>query len=519
MKPSIKRNTYYLFVLLSLLALVIPAQAQSEASSAYTGPQRELLKMYAADTWSSFVAMTYPNGLPSDNMDASGMLAGYTSPTNIGAYIWSTLAARDLQLIKPQEARMRIEQTLLTLATLEIHEDSGMYYNWYDPETGEKLTIWPPSGDPVYPFLSSVDNGWLATALFMVSNSIPQLRDQALELAETMDFGYYYDPDAGLLRGGFWVEPPPGCSIPGNYRGGEDVFYTCHHYGSFNTEPRIASYIGIAMGDVPEEHYYRMWRTFPDTCDWSWAEMQPTGEWHNYLGVDVFEGTYTYAGVRIVPSWGGSMFEAMMVPLFVPEEEWAPHSWGINHPLYVEAQIYHGMEDAQYGYWGFSPSNNPSGGYREYGVDAIGMNPDGYASNNDNTLVDFGFGDCPGREPQPIPPPEAYTNGVVTPHASFLALEFAPDEAIMNLENLRSDFEVYGPWGFWDAVNVDTGEVAYYVLALDQGMIMASLGNALRNDRLQHYFVHGQFENVIRPLIAIEEFTAGRVAEAEMILP
>jgi hypothetical protein len=137
------------------------------------------------------------------------------------------------------------------------------------------------------------------------------------------------------------------------------------------------------------------------------------------------------------------------------------------------------------------------------------MEPNGYPSNNDFTLVDYGFGDCPGREPQPLPPPSAYTNGVVTPHASFLALDFAPEASLENLANLRNDFDVYGEWGFWDSVNVDTGEVSYFVLALDQGMIMAALGNALRNDGLQHYFTQGEIEQAIRPLLAIEEFTAG----------
>ena len=42
-------------------------------------------------------------------------------------------------------------------------------------------------------------------------------------------------------------------------------------------------------------------------------------------------------------------------------------------------------------------------------------------SNEDGTLVDHGFAGCPGRDPQPDPPPSAYTNGVVTPHAAFLA--------------------------------------------------------------------------------------------------
>ena len=99
-----------------------------------------------------------------------------------------------------------------------------------------------------------------------------------------MDFGFYYDPAAGLLRGGFWDEPPPGCSTLGNYRGGPDVYYTCHHYGALNTEPRIASYIGIAEGQIPADALLQGWRTFPTTCDWGWQEMQPAGVTRNYLG-------------------------------------------------------------------------------------------------------------------------------------------------------------------------------------------------------------------------------------------
>ena len=147
----------------------------------------------------------------------------------------------------------------------------------------------------------------------------------------------------------------------------------------------------------------------------------------NYFGVDVFEGAYPYRGSLVVPSWGGSMFEALMVDLFVPESDWAPRSWRINHPLTVRAQILHGLVDAGYGYWGFSPANIPEGGYSVYGVDAIGLDPNGNPSNEDRTLVDRGYPGCPdGRPALPDPPPSAYTNGVVTPHAAFLALPYAP---------------------------------------------------------------------------------------------
>ncbi len=463
--------------------------------------QRQTLQMIAAATWQSFVVLTYPTGLPADHICATGERAPYTSPTNIAAYIWSTLVARDLRIITPIEAEARIQQTLQTLTSLECHTASGQFYNWYDAASGAKLTVWPPTGKPLAPFLSSVDNGWLATALMMVANALPQLRTQANAILEPMDFGFYYDPAVGLLRGGYW--PVPAARQVHSNR------YTCHHYGALNTETRIASYIGIAHGQIPAPHYFKMGRTFPQNCVWDEQEMQPHGVTKNYLGVDVFEGCYSYMGLNFVPSWGGSMFEALMVPLFVPEARWGPQSWAINHPLYVQAQIFHGMVEARYGYWGFSPSNNPAGGYREYGVDAIGMLADGYASNNDNTLVDYGFTDRPGRGPRASPLPSAYTNGVVTPHAVFLALDFAPTASLANLEKLGQDFAIYGPWGFWDAVNVATGEVSHTVLALDQGMIMMALGNVLCHNRPQRYFADGIVAATIRPLLALEEFSAG----------
>jgi hypothetical protein len=516
MKTKIRWSMSLLLILATLSFFVAPVQAQPRQLAAEASISQDnfsTLNQYAHDTWRSFEAMTYPEtGLPADNVSAEGVRAPYTSPTNIGLYIWSILSARDLEIIEPGQARLLIRRVLDTLERMERHPASGMYYNWYNPATGVKLTTWPPTGDPVYPFLSSVDNGWLATALIMVTNTVPQLRDRAEAIVDSMDFGFYYDPAAGLLRGGFWVEAPPGCSVLGNYRGrGPDVYYTCHHYGALNTEPRIASYIGIAKDGIPATHYFKMWRTFPDTCDWSWQEMSPEGVIRTYLGVDVYEGHYTYRGMNIVPSWGGSMFEALMVSLVVPEEEWGSRSWGVNHPLYVEAQIEHGLEEAHYGYWGFSPSNDPAGGYREYGIDPIGLNPDGYTSDEERTTVDYGFRDPTGsgycRPPQPLP--ESYGQGVVTPHASFLALDFAPDAALQNLANLRRDFESYSWGGFFDAVNVSTGDVSTYYLALDQGMIMAAIANELRNNRLQYYFTRGAIEAAVKPLLQMEEFTAG----------
>jgi hypothetical protein len=484
-----------------VIGLVTPLTAT--AAPAYSAAQRATLLGYARDTWDSFVAMTDPRtGLTADNVTAEGIRAKYTSPTNIASYIWSALAARDMGIISAADARKRIARTLTTLAKLE--RAHGQYYNWYDPESGDRLRVWPADGSRVYGFLSSVDNGWLAAALMMVANTVPESRAKANAILEDMNFGFYYDPGPGQLRGGAWTEVPPGCSVP-DTRDGTPVWFTCHHYGSLNTEPRIASYIGIARGQLPAAHYFRLFRTFPSTCDWGWQEMQPTGVTRTYEGVAVYEGTYEYRGMRMVPSWGGSMFEALMVPLLVPEEAWAPRSWGVNHPLYVRAQIEHGLKEAKYGYWGFSPSNNPAGGYREYGVDPIGLNPDGYASDQERTLVDYGFGDCRPAQKDP----KKYGRGVVTPHASFLALEFDPGAALANLAKVRKDFDAYGELGFYDAIDVVSGDVSRSYLALDQGMIMAAIGNALTADRLQSYFTAGAVTTVIKPLIAQEVFESG----------
>jgi hypothetical protein len=502
---------------LAVTGLALPSVTGASAQANKAG-DRAVLREYVADTWRSMAAMADPGtGLVSDNVGgdlAPADRAAYTSPTNIGAYMWSAVVARETGLISAAETKRRIALTLQTLPQLEKHEPSGMFYNWYDPRTGAKLTTWPVNGDVVHPFVSSVDNGWLATGLRVVIEEVPSLAKQAHRVLDPMDFGYYYNPAENQIRGGFWVEDPTpapgeGAEVPGNYRGGETVYYTGHHYGAFNTEPRMASYLGIAEKQIPQKHYFGTFRTFQsENCDYSWTEQSAAGHYETYLGQRVFEGAYQYRGMKLIPTWGGSMFEALMVPLFVPEEKWGVKSWALTHPTYVRAQIEHGMDEAKYGYWGFSPSNNPAGGYREYGVDPIGMEPNGYASDQERTYVDKGYVAQDGTACRPAQPePTSYGEGVVTPHASFLAYRYAPGAALKNLANLRKDFGAYGPGGFYDAVNVTTGEMSKRYLSLDQGMVMAALGNALAGDVLRKPFSHGPMEQRVAPLMRMEEFT------------
>ena len=101
--------------LAALLVAATPAQAAKLSTAERPAPQR-----HTADTWHSFDLMVDARtGAPADNVSAGGQRSGYTSPTNIGAYLWSTVGARETGLITRKEAAKRAGRTLRTLAGLE----------------------------------------------------------------------------------------------------------------------------------------------------------------------------------------------------------------------------------------------------------------------------------------------------------------------------------------------------------------------------------------------------------------
>jgi Protein of unknown function (DUF3131) len=110
---------------------------------ALTTDERATLLGYAKDTWRSFQELTWPNGLPADCLYHEGngwsRRLTHTSPTNIGAYLWSIVAAERLNLIDPVEAESRLDQTLKTLAGLE--RTHGFFLNELDPRSGTALNL------------------------------------------------------------------------------------------------------------------------------------------------------------------------------------------------------------------------------------------------------------------------------------------------------------------------------------------------------------------------------------------
>jgi hypothetical protein len=417
-----------------------------------------LLHRWAADTWRSFEAMADPvTGLPTDSIRASldpDTRSGYTSPTNIGGLMWSTVAARDLGLLDPAACRDRLVLLLSTVGRMEVHEESGMFYNWYDDRTGT-LVHRMPDGGTVRPFLSSVDNGWLATGLMVVAAAEPALSPSAHHVLDRMHFGVFHDATAGpegpggRLTGGFWDADPGQQTRRASFvPGSSDVLHTTHHYDLLDSEPRIASYVGIARSQIPPEHYA--------------ALHAPV---RHYRGRDV------------VPTFGGSMFEALMPALFVPEAAWAPGTWGVNEARTVALQREYALDEKQYGYWGFSPSARPGEGYSVFGVPPISWTEHGYPSELDGEVV-------------------------VTPHASAMALLVEPDEAADNLRRIERDLGAYGPGGFLDSVDTRTGRHADRYLSLDQSMVLAAVANVLAGDCLRRWFCTPEVEEVLRPVVS-----------------
>ncbi len=273
---------------LPLLALwsFAPAIARWASRPGTTSPiaplsadERRALQSIARRTWSFFTTFVTAesNHLPPDNFQETPqpVLACRTSPTNIGLYLLSAVAARDFGWIGSPELADRVEATLATVKSLEHHR--GHLFNWYDTHDCRAL-------EPKY--VSSVDSGNLAGALVAVSNALReptsgspvvdaplahrlrQLAAEALAMVMAMEFGFLFDPQRMLFSIGYRA-------ADGSLDEGR--------YDLLASEARVLSFIAIAKGDVPMRHWFRLGRL-----------LTPAGS------------------DSVLMSWSGSMFEYLM---------------------------------------------------------------------------------------------------------------------------------------------------------------------------------------------------------------
>ncbi|MBI2207665.1 MAG: cellobiose phosphorylase [Candidatus Rokubacteria bacterium] len=260
------------------------------------------------------------------------------------------------------------------------------------------------------------------TARTMLS-SLEALARRAEALVETMDFAFLYDERRRLFHIGH--------DVTADRR-------DPHHYDLLASEARLASFVAIAKGDVPEEH----WR-------------------HLARPLSRVNGAVTLL------SWSGTMFEYLMPRLLLGE---APESLvGRACAAAVETQIAYAVRRAVP--WGISESGYYRfDAHRNYQYRAFGVPDLGFKRGLEEDLV-------------------------VAPYASLLALPFAPSEVIANLARLDG-LGLVGRYGLYEAVDFTTSRleagrphaIVRSFMAHHQGMILTAIDNVLHGEPMVRRF-------------------------------
>jgi len=237
------------------------------------------------------------------------------------------------------------------------------------------------------------------------------------------DYDFLYDDSRHLLAIGYNADK----------RRQDDSFYDL-----LASESRLGSFIGIAQGKLPVEHWFRLGRQI----------------------------TF-YRGKTILLSWGGSMFEYLMPRLVMPDYE---HTLlGQTCEAIVDSQIDYGKKRGVP--WGISESaENSTDAHLNYQYRSFGVPGLGFKRELANDLV-------------------------VAPYATVLALMVKPQQACENMERMAADgYE--GRYGFYEAIDFTksrlSGEQSPALIrsfmAHHQGMSIISLVNILTGSAMIRRF-------------------------------
>ncbi|MBR0231261.1 MAG: hypothetical protein IJQ53_03445 [Clostridia bacterium] len=253
-----------------------PIDGGRELSPHADARRAEILKAHAADMWRFFAdnVSERTHWLPPDNVQLSPVAAtAYrTSPTNIGFYLVSVMAANDFGFIGEDEMLCRLENAVSSVEALEKHR--GVLYNWYD------LTGLSVIGDR---FVSSVDGGNFAAMLSALRQGLLERGEDGRRLAlaarcgrllEQTDLSALYDSEREL----FYI----GVNDCGEPAGDS-------HYDMLMSEMRLTSYYALASGEVPKKHWRALGRAVTSA--------------RGHIGMF---------------SWSGTAFEYLMPQLFMP---------------------------------------------------------------------------------------------------------------------------------------------------------------------------------------------------------
>jgi cyclic beta-1,2-glucan synthetase len=260
-------------------------------------------------------------------------------------------------------------------------------------------------------------------AVAMLRTKLLALSQRCRQFAFEMDFSFLMRNERKLLSIGYRVEQ-------------HQLDESC--YDLLASEARLTSLFGIAKGDLPTEHWFRLGRPIVE------------------IG---FRGA--------LMSWSGSMFEYLMPPLVMKE----PQGGILNQTshLIIKRQIQYGRQKRIP--WGISEAaynaRDPELTYQytNFGVPGLGLKR--------------GLGQ----------------NTVVAPYATILAAQFMPREAVENLERLNA-IGALGRYGYHDAVDftparVPEGtdhQVVYNYMAHHSGMSIVAVANAVFEGRMRDRF-------------------------------
>ncbi len=267
---------FALAFLLFPLFLAVLAKPLPKKPRPLSMQDKALLARYAFDHWSYYAkyVTAEENHLPPDNMQETPVraVAHRTSPTNIGMYLLSCLAARDFGFIDSKELLFR---TLKTLETLEkLPKKDGHLYNWYDTKTLSLL------GEP---FVSTVDSGNLIVSLLTLVAGLDEYAEEEPALRRVI-FRYRALIDKADFRSLYCEKRQLFYIAKGS---DEPSPLSC--YDLYMSESRSTSYYAVACGIVDKKHWEKLSR--------------------------ILIGKGRYTGLA---SWSGTTFEYFMPHLFLP---------------------------------------------------------------------------------------------------------------------------------------------------------------------------------------------------------
>jgi cyclic beta-1,2-glucan synthetase len=152
------------------LALYTSRSSRVARRTQATDTQANYFRLTARRTWRYFETFVTAedNMLPPDNFqeDPEPVVAHRTSPTNIGLYLLSAVAARDFGWAGTVDIVGKIEACFNTLQKLPLC--NGHFFNWYGTRDLRPL-------EPAY--VSSVDSGNLASHLIVLANACDEWRN------------------------------------------------------------------------------------------------------------------------------------------------------------------------------------------------------------------------------------------------------------------------------------------------------------------------------------------------------